>query len=200
MAKTTFSGPVRSINGFHTITRSGGVDTVVASMGGSAAPPALDPGSGTAGTGTIVGRSVTRTGNIIETKIVIDLTGLNGGGTAADIIGVDGAANCHFGQITTAVNGVIYAGKMTCLEVPTGSNADVDLYAASVGTGVEDAAVTSLSGQAILVNGGTWTLALTAALTAYPAANAYLYLASGTATAATFTAGIFEIILYGTVA
>lgn len=160
-------------------------------------PTSLAPGSGTAGTGTIVKASVTRDGDLFTTRILIDLTGLNGGGTAADIIGVDAAANCHFGQITTANNGVIFAGYMRCLEVPTGSNADVDLYAASVATGVEDTAVTSLSGQAILLNGGTWTLGLTGVLTAMPAADSYLYLASGTATAATFTAGIFEIVLFG---
>ncbi len=154
-------------------------------------------GSGITGTGTIVRHSVQKPGDLFETKILVDLTGLNGGGTAADIIGGNGLANCHFGQITTAVNGAIFAGYMRCLEVPTGSNADVDLYAATDATGVEDAAVTSLAGQAILLNGGTWTLNLTQALTALPAANSYLYLASGTATAATFTAGIFEIVLYG---
>jgi hypothetical protein len=160
-------------------------------------PSAMAEGSGITGTGTIVKHTVQKQGDLIETRILIDLTGLNGGGTAADIIGGDGLSNCHFGQIKAANNGTIFAGYMRCLEVPTGSNADVDLYAASVGTGAEDAAVTSLSGQAILVNGGTWTLALTAALTAYPAADSYLYLASGTATAATFTAGIFEIVLFG---
>ena len=110
---------------------------------------------------------------------------------------MDGAANCHFGQITAAVNGTIFSGYMRCLEVPTGSNADVDLYMATVSTGVEDAAATSLTGQAILVNGGTWTLGVSAPIVTFPSANAYLYLASGTATAATFTAGIFEIVLYG---
>lgn len=160
-------------------------------------PAAMAPGSGTAGTGTIVKHSVKKQGSLIETRILIDLTGLNGGGTAADIIGVDGAANCHFGQITAAVNGTIFSGYMRCLEVPTGSNADVDLYAASVSTGVEDAAATSLTGQAILVNGGTWTLGLSTPIVTFPAANSYLYLASGTATAATFTAGIFEIVLFG---
>lgn len=157
----------------------------------------MTAGSGTAGTGTIVKHSVTKNGSLIETRIVIDLTGLNGGGTAADIIGVNSAANCHLGQITAAVNGTIYGGYMRCLEVPTGSNADVDLYAADVATGTEDAAVTALTGQAILLNGGTWTLGLMGILTAYPAAGQYLYLASGTATAATFTAGIFEIVLFG---
>lgn len=160
-------------------------------------PSAMAVGSGITGTGTIVKTSVTKTGGLIETRILIDLTGLNGGGTAADIIGGNGLANCTFGQITAAVNGTIFAGYMRCLEVPTGSNADVDLYAATDATGTEDAAVTSLTGQAILLNGGTWTLSLTSALTAYPAANSYLYLASGTATAATFTAGIFEIVLFG---
>lgn len=180
MPRTTFKNDVR-VTGLLTQDR----------------PAAMAPGSGTAGTGTIVRHTVQKMGTLIETRILIDLTGLNGGGTAADIIGVDGAANCHFGQITAAVNGTIFAGFMRCLEVPTGSNADVDLYAATVSTGTEDAAATALTGQAILVNGGTWTIALTAALTAYPAANSYLYLASGTATAATFTAGIFEIVLFG---
>jgi hypothetical protein len=186
MARTTFKNDMR-------ITGNLEVQGIIT----QSAVTAMAPGSGTAGTGTIVKAGVSRDGGLITTRILIDLTGLNGGGTAADIIGVDGAANCHFGQITTAVNGTIFGGYMRCLEVPTGSNADVDLYAASVATGVEDAAVTALTGQAILLNGGTWTLSLTAALTAYPAANSYLYLASGTATAATFTAGIFEIVLFG---
>ena len=85
---------------------------------------------------------------------------------------------------------------MTCLEVPTGSNADVDLYSATEATGTEDTPVTDLT-ETLLLNGGTWTLGLSQPLTAYPAADSYLYLASGTATAATFTAGIYEIVLFG---
>jgi len=198
MAETTFRGKVRSTRGFEVLSRSSvGTDTVVATIGTGSAPTSMAFGSGITGTGFIGKVSVTRNGSLIETRMVIDLTGLNGGGTANDIIGGDGLANCHFGQITAAVNGTIYAGRMTCLEVPTGSNADVDLYAATVATGTEDAAVTALSGQAILLNGGTWTLGLSQALTAYPAANSYLYLASGTATAGTFTAGIYEIVLFG---
>jgi hypothetical protein len=186
MARTTFKNDMRITGGLE-----------VQGLITQTSPSAMAAGSGTAGTGTIVKVGVSRDGGLITTRILIDLTGLNGGGTAADIIGVDAAANCHFGRITTAVNGAIFAGYMRCLEVPTGSNADVDLYAASVATGVEDAAVTALAGQAILLNGGTWTLGLTGVLTAFPAADAYLYLASGTATAATFTAGIFEIVLFG---
>lgn len=180
MARTTFKNDVR-VTGLLT----------------QDAPAAMAPGSGTAGTGTIIRHTVQKMGSLIETRILIDLTGLNGGGTANDIIGVDGAANCHFGQITAAVNGTIFSGSMRCMEVPTGSNADVDLYMATVSTGVEDAAATALTGQAILVNGGTWTLGLSVPIVTFPSANAYLYLASGTATAATFTAGIFEIVLFG---
>jgi hypothetical protein len=196
MGYTTFTGPLRSTSGFQVITRANGQDTVVATLGTGSPPSDMAPGSGTAGTGTIIKSSVTRNGSLIETRIVIDLTGLNGGGTAGDIIGVDATANCHFGRITAAVNGTIYAGFMRCLEVPTGSNADVDLYSATESTGTEDAAVSGLT-ETLLLNGGTWTLGLSQALTAYPAANEYLYLTSGTATAGTFTAGIFEIMLFG---
>jgi hypothetical protein len=185
MATTTFRNDMR-------ITGSLNVDGIISQD----LPAAMAVGSGITGTGTIVKTSVTKQGGLIETRILIDLTGLNGGGTAADIIGGNGLANSHFGQITAAVNGTIFAGYMRCLEVPTGSNADVDLYSATEATGAEDAPVTDLT-ETILLNGGTWTLSLTSALTAYPAANSYLYLASGTATAATFTAGIFEIVLFG---
>lgn len=160
-------------------------------------PTSAREGSGITGTGTIIRHTVQKLGDLIETRVLVDMSGLAGGGTANDIIGGNALPNCHFGQITAAVNGTIFAGYMRCLEVPTGSNADVDLYAATDGTGVEDTAVTALTGQAILLNGGTWTLSLTSALTAYPAANSYLYLTSGTATGASFTAGIFEIVLFG---
>jgi hypothetical protein len=159
-------------------------------------PAAMREGSGITGTGTIVKHSVQKMGDLIETRILIDLTGLNGGGTAADIIGGDGLANCHFGQITAAVNGTIFAGYMRCLEVPTGSNADIDVYSAVEATGAEDAAITGLV-ETQLLNGGTQTLSLTSALTAYPAANSYIYLVSGTATAGTFTAGIIELVFFG---
>lgn len=191
MALTTFKNDMRitgnlTVDG--TITGTGGVSSPL--------PASMSAGSGTAGVGTIVKPSIARNGTLIETRFLIDLTGLNGGGTAADIIGVDAAANCHFGQITAAANGTIFGGYMRCLEVPTGSNADVDLYSAVEATGAEDTPVTDLT-ETQLLNGGTWTLSLASALTAYPAANGYLYLASGTATAATFTAGIFEIVLFG---
>jgi hypothetical protein len=196
MAETTFRGKVRATRGFEVITQVAGVDTVVTAFGTGTTPTTMAVGSGITGTGTIVRSSVTKSGSLIETKIVIDLTGLNGGDAINDIIGGNGLANCHFGQITAATNGTIYAGYMRCLEVPTGGNADVDLYCATEATGAEDSLVTALT-ETLLLNGGTWTLGLSTALATFPAANQYLYLSNGTATAATFTAGIYEIVLFG---
>ena len=157
----------------------------------------MTEGSGFTGTGAAIEQAVTKIGGLFKTEILIDLTGLNGGGTADDIIGKDGQANCHFGQITAAKNGAIFAGEMRCLEAPAGSNIDVDLNAATVATGVEDADVKGLAGHAQLLNAGNWTVNTFKGLTAFPAANTYLYLSSGTATSATFTAGIFVITLWG---
>lgn len=200
MGNTTFSGPVRSKNGFQTISVSaGGVETVVATDGTGAAPSPTDAGTGiTAGTGTVHAVSVTRNGSLIETRIFMDLTGLNSGGTAADIIGVAAAANCHIGQITEAVNGTIVGGYMRCLEVPTGGDPDINLYAADEATGVEDTAITALTNDTILVNSGDLTLASMEVLDAFPAANQYLYLVTGDATDDTYTAGKIEIVLFGT--
>ena len=87
---------------------------------------------------------------------------------------------------------------MTCLEVPTGGADDIDLYSAAEATGVFDAAISTLSGSALVTSGGAWTLGGMKALSAVPAANAYLYLTGGEAsTAGTYTAGKFLIELYG---
>jgi hypothetical protein len=155
----------------------------------------MTQGSGFTGAGSAIEHSVTRVGDLIKTEILIDLTGLNGGGTADDIIGKDGEANCHFGQITAAKNGTIFAGEMRCLEAPAGSNTDIDLNTSTVATGAEDAAVPATAAQ--LLNAGAWSVNTFKGLTAFPAADTYLYLTSGTATAATFTAGIFVITLWG---
>lgn len=183
MGRTTFSGPVRSLNGFI-----------------GEAPTTGAAGTGiTTGTGTIHGVSVTRNGSVIETKIIMDITGLNCGGTAGDIIGVDGAANSHIGQITAATNGTIFAGYMRCLEAPATGNADIDLWSADEATGAEDAAITGLTGEVQLTNGGALSLGTTVALTGFPTDGQYLYLVCGTATAGTYSAGKLEIVLYGTV-
>lgn len=157
----------------------------------------LTAGAGiTAGTGTVHESGVTRAGGIITTRLLIDLTGLNSGGTAGDIIGVNGAGAAYIGQITAAVTGSIFAGSMVCLEAPAGGDADFDLYSATEATGVEDTAITALA-ETQLINAGTQSLGTTTYLAAMPAANEYLYLVNQGTGNATYTAGKFLITIYG---
>jgi len=139
-----------------------------------------------------------RTGNIIKTTIYIDLTGLKSTTTANDIIGDTGAS--HIGQITTAVNGVIYGGTVKVAEVPATGDTDIDLSMASVATGAYDADVTALTNYAALMAaGGALAVGAAHPLTAVPTADYYLYLSVGSAggTPGTYTAGIIVIELYG---
>jgi hypothetical protein len=162
----------------------------------------MTPGTGiSTGTGTICEHSVTKVGGLIKTEILVDLTGLNSS-AAADVIGKDATANCHIGQITAAINGTIFAGRMSCLETPAGGEPDIDLYSSNVATGTEDVAIThaDLGSEAALLDAAAdWTAAMAPkGLTANPAADQYLYLVgSGGGTDATYTAGIMLIELWG---
>lgn len=148
-----------------------------------------------AGVGTIYKTSVQRVGDRIITTIQMDLTGLSAA-AAGDIIGTAGV--CHIGQITTAVNGVILGGTMRCQEAPAGGDADIDLYAATEGTGAYDAAITTLTADTQVTNAGALSLGTTGHVIADSiAANAYLYLVSVGATAAAYTAGRVIITLEG---
>lgn len=152
----------------------------------------------TTGVGTVYKTGVQRTGNVVYSNILLDLTGLAAIATDLDIIGV-GALPAHLGQITAAVNGTPLAGLMTCLEVPAGASADIDLYFATEATGILDGGVAALTETALITAGGAWTLALTKAF-ADPVALAdkYLYLTNGAAAnAGTYTAGKFLIEVYG---
>ena len=156
------------------------------------------PGAGiSGGTGTVFKSSVIRIGDIIKTSILIDLTGLSSSTTELDIIG-QGTDPAYLGQITAAKNGTILTGRMTCLEVPEGGIADIDLYSATEATGKFDDAVGGLAETAMITAGGNWTLAAVKAFGAVPAANSYLYLTGGAGgTAAAYTAGKFLIELEG---
>lgn len=152
----------------------------------------------TAGVGTIYKSSVMRSGGIILTRIVMDLTGLNSGGTAGDIIGVNGTANpCHIGRVTTAVNGTIVAARWTWMEATAGGDNDIDLYVASVGTGVEDAAISGLANQTQIINTGTIALGTAGTGGADIPADYYLYLVGQGTSNATYTAGRFVLELVG---
>ena len=139
---------------------------------------------------------VEKIGTIFKTTIVIDLTGLRST-AAGDIIGDDGAATpCHLGQITAAVNGAIFAGTIACLEAPATGDPDIDLYSATESTGVEDSAISLLT-ETQLINAGDHVIDLFKSLTAFPAADEYLYLVAGDTTDADYTAGKLVITLWG---
>lgn len=151
--------------------------------------------SGFSGAGTVVRMGARRTGGMRKTEIIIDLTDTKSVATDLDIIGVSGVS--YIGQITAAVNGTIIMGTMTCLEVPVDGAVDIDFYSAVENTGAYDGLVTSLTETALVTAGGNWTLGLVKPLTGLPAANEYLYLTSGAATAGTYTAGKFLIEMWG---
>ena len=195
MANTTFSGPVRSQNGFQTVSVNSttGTETITGSFGFGIANPA---GVGiTTGTGTVYETSVARNNGIVTTSIMLDLTGLQSGGTAGDIIGINGAGVAYIAQVTTANNGVVFGVRMTCYELPVGGDTDIDLYSATEGTGVEDVAISTLT-ETQIINSGTLALG-SAVFGTDIAANQYLYLVGqGTANAA-YTAGRLLIEIFG---
>lgn len=158
----------------------------------------LTKGSGVSDMETYASGAI-QNGTIKTTRIVIDLTGLVGSATDLDIIGnTGGAANAHIGQITAALSGTLVGGRITCLEVPAGGSTDIDFYAATEGTGAQDALVTSLTETALVTAGGAWASGTVKGLTALPAADQYLYVTNGAGAAGgTFSAGKFLIELFG---
>jgi hypothetical protein len=139
--------------------------------------------------------SVINRGGIVTSRCLIDIDGLNSGGTANDLIGDAAAANCWFGRITTAINGVIYEGKMDCLETPTGGDDDINLNGATTDAGTEDVALTGIQE---FIDAGNSTTGSTDAMTDWPANNEYLYLTGGVGDKnATYTAGILLITMLG---
>ena len=154
-------------------------------------------GSGFPGASTVYKSAVVPQGDLILTKIYIDMADTKSTATTLDIIGVHVSNPAHVGQITAAINGTIVGGEMICLEVPTTGDDDVDLYSATVGTGYYDQIVTDLTETKLVEATGAWTLMERKPLIAYPAANAYLYLVTGDATAGTYATGKFLIELWG---
>ena len=216
MANTTFNGKVRSENGFAQITKTAATgaiteNTTIDSSGNVSAGGTLSvtgrstltgntiattAGTGiTTGTGTVYQAGVIKIGEVFHTTILIDLTGLASSGSG-DIIGKAATANSHIGQITAAVNGTVLGGKLTCLEAPAGGDPDINLWYADEATGTEDAAVTSLTNQVQICDSGDLALNSVVSL-ATVAADKYLYMATGAATNADYTAGKLLIEFWG---
>ena len=143
---------------------------------------------------------VTKIGGDITTTILIDLHGgLASGGTADDVIGTDGgSANAYIAELTSAVNGIPYLIEFACLEVPTGGDPDINLVCSATGTTAENAAVTS---GTVLLNNGDLTLGFyveaDGGSTLAALSKKYLYLTSGDATEAAYTAGKLVIKIHG---
>jgi hypothetical protein len=151
----------------------------------------------TGGVGAVYKSNITKIGGIIRTQIFIDLTGLASSTTDLDIIGV-GASAAYIAQLTAALNGTPFAGRMSCLETPAGGADDIDLYEADEATGAFDAGIGTLAETILLTSGAAWTVGVSKALTGVMLANKYLYLTGGEAgTAATYTAGHFLIEIEG---
>jgi len=172
-----------------------------ASLGTAATQFMITPNSHGSGIAdTAINTFVNKVGGLIYTHILIDLHGgLASGGGADDIIGTDGGtANAYIAELTTGVNGIPFEIEMACLEVPTGGDPDINLVCSATATDAENAAVTS---GTVLLNNGDLSLgmyvsadggATLAALT-----KKYLYLTSGAATEAAYTAGKLVIKITG---
>lgn len=154
--------------------------------------------AGAIGTGGFATSGITREGGIIKTSILVDLTGLSSSTTLIDIIG-QGVAPAYIARITAAQNGTIIGGTMECLEAPVGGQTDIDLYAATEGTGAFDTDISTLTETVVVASTAAWTLGRV--LGTAPdgvVADAYLYLVCGNSgTAAAYTAGRILITLYG---
>jgi hypothetical protein len=158
--------------------------------------PVTQGGAGTLGTGTVLKQAIAKMGDLTVTTMLVDLTGLNSGGTAGDIIGLNGSGAAFITRLSPA-NGTVTAIRMTCLETPAGGDTDIDLYSATEGTGVEDTAITALT-EVQLINSGALASGNVVAAVAMPAANTdYLYLVGQGTANATYTAGKLLIELYG---
>tara|TARA_R100000152_G_C6782219_1_gene219115 strand:+ start:1447 stop:2862 length:1416 start_codon:yes stop_codon:yes gene_type:complete len=161
----------------------------------------LTAGTGiTAATGETYNSWVERYGNMIKTSIYIDIATLRANGDAK-VIGKDGGtANCHLGQVTTAVCGAIVGGRMTCIEAPTGHSSidDIDLHFDNESTHAEAGSLSSST--ALITNGEAWTAGMTKAFGTVVTADNYLYFITGeNATDTEYTGGKFLIELWGTV-
>jgi len=148
--------------------------------------------------------SVDKVGGVIQTTILVDLgQGAGSGGGANDIIGTDNttdAGGAYIAYLTKEVNGVPFSVELSCIETPTGGDPDVNVVTGSASTDVHDAAVT---GANVCVNGGDQADGAHAqgdpgdTVTDGAIALPYVYLTTGDATDAAYTAGKLIITIYG---
>ena len=200
MASTTFSGPVRSENGFQTVSKNATTGTITVTSGSKMAVEA-EAGAGIEGTAETYITQVERfksdvdtNVNLVKTTIILDLTGLQST-AAGDIIGKNGSGVAYLGQVTTANSGVVFGVTMECFEAPAGGDPDIDLYSATEATGVEDSPISDLT-ETLIINAGDAAVG-TRVAGGTIAADQYLYLVAGSTTDAAYTAGRLVITILG---
>mgnify|MGYP005636844483 FL=1 len=200
MASTTFSGPVRSENGFQTVSKNATTGTITVTSGSKMAVEA-EGGAGIEGTAETYITQVERfksdvdtNVNLVKTTIMLDLTGLQST-AAGDIIGKNGSGGAYLGQVTTANSGVVFGVTMECFEAPAGGDPDIDLYSATEATGVEDSPISDLT-ETLIINAGDAAVG-TRVAGGTIVADQYLYLVAGSTTDAAYTAGRLVITILG---
>ena len=200
MANTTFTGPVRSENGFETISKNATTGAITITSGAKMGTEAAG-GAGIEGTAAVYVTQVERfksdtstNVNIVKTTIMIDLTGLRST-AAGDIIGKNGSGVAYIGRVTTANQGTVFGVTMECFETPAGGDPDINLHSATEGTGVEDTAISDLT-ETLIINGGDAAVG-TRTAGGTIAADQYLYLTAGATTNADYTAGRLVITILG---
>jgi hypothetical protein len=143
-----------------------------------------------------------RNASEILTEIEIDLNPAAGAAHsfATDLaIGVSSSGGTHGSativEIDVAVHGAVTDMELICLEVPTGGNADIDLYTKSSAV----LASGSVGGSTKLIDNGAWTYVGQSNSAALAAASddLFVYMATGAATNADYTAGKYILRLYG---
>jgi hypothetical protein len=171
------------------------LDTLVANIGAVLQP--AEHGAGAIGTS---GFGAPRTYRRIEdgviiTQVKIDITGLYDGGTANDAIGLATATACKIGRNVVATNGVIFKAELSCIEVPAGGDPDINVVRNASGTIQGDAAAGTayVSGNSGDLAAGNTIQNLVPVVTA----DEYYYLACGTSTGATYTAGMLIFTTWG---
>jgi len=124
--------------------------------------------------------------------------------TADHAIGVTGGGAAYITQVTQAVNGIVYAAELICLEAPLGASTTVGLSSSSTASVTQGADATGNEKitEAVQSVGDRTQLNLADAAN-NPVHNAgitdteYLYLYHGGGAAGDYTAGRFLIRLYG---
>ena len=200
MANTTFSGPVRSENGFETVSKNATTGAITITSGSKMGTEAAGS-AGIEGTAEVYITQVERfksdtstNVNIVKTTIMIDLTGLRST-AAGDIIGKDASGVAYIGKVTTANQGTVFGVTMECFEAPAGGDPDINLHSATEGTGVEDTPISDLT-ETLIINGGDAAVG-TRTVGGTIAADQFLYLTAGATTDGTYTAGRLVITITG---